>query len=298
MISFGSNGSQIPEDYLENGSLWEHLGRGGITFRNYGEGYELPHNDEGTPDSKSGANMLINFPMPKILFDNTCFEFPAYNNNIPDIARADWFMDDVTKYRKTHKGTLPRFMNIAICNDHGAGANASRGYPYTSSYMADNDLALGRIMEFLSKQPEWKKMVVFVTQDDSGGDGDHVDRQRSFVLGLGPWIKPGYVSHDHTSIMSIHKTIYRIFGLGPNNLFDAVTTDLSDMFTDKPNFAPYKHVASDPRVFKPEDTMDPDDPEFKKRRGERPAMRMDDPKWIEKMREESAKPQREQQDED
>ena len=298
MTSFGSNGSQIPEDYLENGSLWEHLGRGNISFRNYGEGYELPHNDEGMPDSKTGANMLVNFPMPKILFDNTCFEFPAYNNSIPDIARADWFMDDVTKYRKTHKGALPRFLNIAICNDHGAGANASRGYPYTSSYMADNDLALGRIMEFLSKQPEWKKMVVFVTQDDSGGDGDHVDRQRSFVLGLGPWIKPGYVSHDHTSIMSIHKTIYRIFGLGPNNLFDAVTTDLSDMFTDKPNFAPYKHVASDPRVFKPEDTMDPDDPEFKKRRGERPAMRMDDPKWIEKMREESAKPQRQQQDED
>ena len=72
MTSFGSNGSQIPEDYLENGSLWEHLGRGGITFRNYGEGYELPHNDEGDPDSKTGANMLINFPMPKILFDNTC----------------------------------------------------------------------------------------------------------------------------------------------------------------------------------------------------------------------------------
>jgi hypothetical protein len=118
------------------------------------------------------------------------------------------------------------------------------------------------------------------------------------VLGLGPWIKPGYVSHDHTSIMSIHKTIYRIFGLGPNNLFDAVTTDLSDMFTDKPNFAPYTHVPSDPRVFKPADTMDPDDPQFKKRRGERPAMRMDDPKWIEKMREDGVKPKREEEDED
>lgn len=289
MISFGSNGSQIPEDYLENGSLWEHLGRGGITFRNYGEGYELPHNDEGTADSKSGANMLVNFPMPKILFDNTCFDFPAYNNNIPDIARADWFMDDITKYREKNKGKIPHFLNIAICNDHGAGPNAKRGYPYTASYMADNDLALGRIIEFLSRQPEWKNMVVFVTQDDSGGDGDHVDRNRSFVLGLGPWIKPGYVSHDHTSIMSIHKTINRIFGLGPNNLFDALATDLSDMFTDKPNLAPYKHTPSDPRVFKPEDTMDPDDPQFKKRRGERPAIRMDDPQWIEKMRDNGPK---------
>ena len=282
--SFGSNGSQIPEDYLENGSLWEHLARGGITFRNYGEGYELPHNDEDTVDSKSGANMLVNFPMPKVLFDNTCFDFPAFNNNIPDIVRADWFIDDIAKYRQQHSGKMPRFINIAICNDHGADPQPKRGFPYTESFMADNDLALGRIIEFLSKQPEWKKMVVFVTQDDSGGDADHVDRHRSFVLALGPWVKPGYVSHEHTSIMSIIKTIYRIFKLGPNNLFDMTATDLSDMLSSKPTFAPYKHTNVDPRIFKPADTMDPDDPTFEKRRGERPSMRMDDPKWIERVR--------------
>jgi DNA-binding beta-propeller fold protein YncE len=284
LISFGSNGSQIPEDYLENGSLWEHLDRGGISFRNYGEGYELPHNDEGEPETRSGAFTLVNYPMPRVLYDNTCFTFPPYNNNIPDIARVDWLQEDIAAYRKAHGGKLPRFMNVALCNDHGAGKRPDRGYPYTASYMADNDLALGRLVEFLSEQPEWKKMAIFVTQDDSGGDADHVDRHRSFVLGIGPWIKKGYVAHQHTSIMSILKTIYRLFGLGPNNLFDATATDLSEMFTTTPDFTPYKHTPSDPRVFKPEDTFDPTDPQFKRRRGERPQVPLDDPRFIERLR--------------
>ena len=284
MISFGSNGSQIPEDYLENGSLWEHLARGGVSFRNYGEGYELPHNDEGEPETKSGAFTLVNFPMPKVLYDNTCFNFPAYNNNIPDIARADWFREDIADYRKKHQGKLPHFINIAICNDHGAGKRPERGYPYTGSFMADNDLALGRIVEFLSHQPEWKKMAIFVTQDDSGGDGDHIDRHRSFVLGIGPWMKKHYVAHQHTSIMSIIKTIYRLFNLGPNNLFDATATDLSEMFTSTPDFTPYKHTPADPRVFKPADTFDPSDPQFKRRRGEKPDIPLDDPRFIDSLR--------------
>ena len=176
--------------------------------------------------------------MPKVLYDNTCFNFPAYNNNIPDIARADWFREDIADYRKKHQGKLPHFINIAICNDHGAGKRPERGYPYTGSFMADNDLALGRIVEFLSHQPEWKKMAIFVTQDDSGGDGDHIDRHRSFVLCISPWAKKHYVAHQHTSIMSIIKTIYRLFNLGPNNLCDALATDLSEMFTTTPDLPP------------------------------------------------------------
>jgi sugar lactone lactonase YvrE len=284
LIAFGSNGSQIPEDYLENGSLWEHLARGGITFRNYGEGYELPDNDEEQPETRSGAFTRVNYPMPKVLYDNTCFEFPAYNNNIPDIARADWFVEDLEKYRTAHAGKLPRFLNIAICNDHGAMPNRKAGYPYVASYMADNDLALGRIVSYLSAQPEWKKMAIFVTQDDSGADDDSIDRHRSFVLCISPWAKPGYVSHEHTSIMSIIKSIYKLSKLGPNNLFDATATDLVDLFDSKPDFTPYKHVPVDPRVFKPEETFDSTDPKFERRRKAAPAVKMDDPEFVESLR--------------
>ncbi len=283
LVPFGSNGSQIPEDYLENGSLWEHLDRNGISFRNYGEGFEFPGVDEGAPRSKSGAGEVANYPMPKVLFDNTCFEFPIYNNNIPDIARADWFIEDIEKNYRAKKKPLPQFMNIAICNDHGSTPRPKEGYPYVSSFMADNDLALGRIVEYLSKQPEWKNTLILVTQDDTGGDNDHVDRHRSFVMALGPWAKKGYVSKQHTSIMSIIKTIYTIFGIGPNNLFDAVTTSLTDMIAKQPDYTGYTAIMSDPRVFKPEETFDPSDPTFKKRRL-RKSIPMDDPAFIDWMR--------------
>lgn len=284
IVSFTSNGSQIPEDYLENGSLWEHLHRGEIPFRNYGEGFEFADNDEGPMENRTGAYTQVNFPMPKVLYDNTCFGYPAYNTNIPDIARVDWFVEDLERYRQEHHGKIPRFMNVTLCNDHGAGANPAKGYPYVASYMADNDLALGKMVAYLTSQPEWKSMAIFVTQDDSGGDNDSVDRHRSFVLCISPWAKRSYVSHEHTSIMSIIKSIYGLFDLGPNNLFDATATDLSDMFTTEPDFRPYKYVPVDPRVFKPEDTFDPTDPKFERRRSEGSAAKMDDPEFVEWLR--------------
>ena len=284
IVSLASNGSQIPEDYLENGSLWEHLSRGGITFRNYGEGFEFPDNDEGPTTNRSGAYTQVNFPMPKVLYDNTDFNFPAYNNFIPDIARVDWFVEDLERYRTEHAASIPKFINVTLCNDHGAAARPKNGFPFVASYMADNDLALGRIVAYLSKQPEWRKMAIFVTQDDSGADNDSIDRHRSYVLCISPWAKLANVSHEHTSIMSIIKTIYGLFDLGPNNLFDATATDLSDMFTTNPDFTPYKYVPSDPRVFKPEDTFDPTDPKFERRRKEGPVVKMDDPDFVEWLR--------------
>jgi YVTN family beta-propeller protein len=283
LMSIGSDGSQIPEDYLENGSMWEHLDRHGITFRNYGEGYEMPGSIELPPNSRTGTNYLVNHPMPKILFDNTDFNFPAYNTHIPDIARADWFIEDIEKNFRAKSKPLPRFINIAICNDHGDAPRPEQGYPYVCSYMADNDVALGRIVQYLSRQPEWRNMAIFVTQDDPGADNDHIDRHRSFVLAISPYAKRGYISRRHTSIMSIIRSIYLMFGIGPNNLFDAVATPLDDMFTDKPDFTPYVAVEADRRVFRPEETFDPEDPEFKKRRTVRGA-KMDDPKYFDWLR--------------
>jgi len=286
LVSFGSNGSQIPEDYLENGSLWEHLDGGGVTFRNYGEGFEFPEVDEGPAFSRSGAGEVANYPMPAALYKNTCFEFPIFNTNIPDIARFDWFKEDVEKYRAAHK-SLPQFINICYCNDHGTEPRPQWGYPYVCSYMADNDLALGRTIEYLTHLPEWRHMAIFVTQDDSGADDDHVDRHRSYVLAISPYAKHSYVSHEHTSIMSIIRSIYELFGLGPNNMFDALASPLDDMFTSKPDFTPYTHIESNPAVFKPEATLDPNDPEFKKRRS-MASVKMDDPKFIQWLRDHRA----------
>jgi hypothetical protein len=264
--SFGSNGSLAPEDYLEAGSMWEHLGFNGVTFRNYGEGFEFAGVDEGEHNGVTGAREVVNIPMSKVLWNSTCREFPIFNMNIPDQYRADWFVKDFTKLFLKPGKRMPSFVNIAICNDHGTEPNPKKGYPYLESWMADNDLALGRIVDFLSHTPYWKNMAIFVTQDDSGSDPDHVDKQRSVLLAISPWIKRGYVSHRHTTIVSMHRTLYQIFGLPALNLCDALANDFSDCFTTTPDFTPYTHVPVDKRIFDPAKAIDPNDPDYKKAR--------------------------------
>src|SRR5262249_6140084 len=218
---------------------------------------------------------VIKMPMSKVLYDNTCRDFPIFNMNIPDQYRADWFIQDFTKLFLSGGKKMPPFINIAICNDHGTSPKPEKGYPYVASWMADNDLALGRIVEFLSHTKYWKRMAIFVTEDDSGGEPDHVDAQRSVLLVISPWAKRGYVSHRHTTIVSMHRTMYQIFGLPPLNMFDALANDFADCFTDKPDFTPYSCVPVDKRIFDPEKAKDPKDPDYGAAR-KQPSIVMDD----------------------
>lgn len=280
--SMGSNGSMIPEDYPEAGSMWEHLARNRIRFRNYGEGFEFSGVMEDEDEHPTGAREVVNIPMPKALFENTDFGFPIFNMNIPDQYRAYWFMRDVEKQFLRGGKKFPSFINIAICNDHGADPKPAKGYPYLASWMADNDLALGRIVEFLSHTPYWKNMAIFVTQDDAGGEPDHVDAQRSVLLVISPWAKRGYVSHRHTTILSMHRTLYEIFGLPSLNMFDALASDFSDCFTTQPDFRPYNVVPVDRRIFDPEKAKDPKDPDYGQAR-KAPSIAMDDDEEVEKI---------------
>ncbi|NUQ69913.1 MAG: PD40 domain-containing protein [Chthonomonadales bacterium] len=280
--AMGSNGSLIPEDYPEAGSMWEHLARHGITFRNYGEGFELPGVDEGEGMHRTGGRQVVNIPMSKVLYDSTCRDYPIFNMNIPDQYRAHWFIQDIEQNYLAKKKPLPRFLNITLPNDHGTGTRPDRGYPYLASWMADNDLALGRIVEFLSRTPYWKNMAIFVTQDDSGGEPDHIDSQRSVLMIISPWARRGYVSHRHTTIVSMHRTLYSIFGLPPLNMFDALANDFSDCFTTRPDYRPYTCVPVDPRIFDPEKAKDPTDPDYARART-MPTVRMDDEDEMERV---------------
>ena len=261
--SFGSNGSMAPEDYPEAGSMWEHLERHGVKFRNYGEGFEFAGVGEDDNERKTGAREVLNMPMPKSLYDNTSRDFPIFNMNIPDMYRAEWFQEEVEKKYIKGGEKFPSFVNIAICNDHGTGPNPKKGYPYVASWMADNDYSLGTIVDFLSHTPYWKNMLILVTQDDAGGEPDHIDAQRSVLLAISPWVKHQYVSHRHTTITSMHRTMYEIFGLPPLNLFDALSNDFSDCFTDKPDFTPYTVQKVDPRIFNWPGIRDPKDPQYR-----------------------------------
>jgi len=87
------------------------------------------------------------------------------------------------------KDTLPQLITMMLPNDHGAGIRPEDGYPYPQSFMADNDLALGRTLNFLSRPPYWKNMLVIVTEDDPQGGVDHLDAHRSILMMAGPYVK-------------------------------------------------------------------------------------------------------------
>jgi hypothetical protein len=117
--------------------------------------------------------------------------------------------------------------------------------------VADNDLALGRIVEFLSRTSVWKDSVLFVTEDDAQGGVDHVDAHRSILLVASPWVQPGTVAHVHSSMGSITRAIDELLGLDAMNLEDALSGQLGGIFTNEFHAGPYLARPSDPRVFDP-----------------------------------------------
>lgn len=263
LASFGSNGSYTPEDAPEYGSMWDHLARGKITLRNYGEAFEFAGVGEDDNEGNTGAREVTNMPMPASVYYNTSRDFPIFNMNIPDVYRAELYEKEVRERNLSGKIPFPQFTNICICNDHGAGVKPDKGYKYGASWMADNDYALGKIVDFLSHTPYWKNMLILVTQDDSGGEPDHIDAQRSVLLAISPYVKHGHVSHTQTTITSMHRTMYEIFGLPPLNLFDALSNDFADFFTDKPDFTPYTVAPIDKRLYDWPKSRDPKDPNYR-----------------------------------
>ena len=128
--------------------------------------------------------------------------------------------------------------------------------------MADNDLAVGRAIEFLSNTPYWKNMAIFIVEDDPQGGVDHVDAHRSLMVAISPYAKKNYVGHVHYSFGSVFKTFWNILGIPCLNQYDAGATDMSDLFTDQPDFTPFRALPADVRLFDPQKALDPFDEKF------------------------------------
>jgi DNA-binding beta-propeller fold protein YncE len=247
----------FPETYLEAGSLWEHLSRGHISFRNYGEGLEIAGEDEGIGDQPTGVREATNMPMTEALFENTSRDYATFNTNISDQYRFGQFEREFQIRYASGKEPLPQFIFIWLPNDHTADPRPGDGYAYHASYVADNDLALGKLVQLFSHSPFWKDMAIFVTEDDAQSGRDHVDAHRSVLMVISPYARSGYVSHVHTSMASILKTFDLSLHLGFLNQFDAAATDLSDFFTTQPDFTPYDALPSDVRIFDPAKVREP-----------------------------------------
>lgn len=257
---YGAAGSIYPEDYNEAGSMWEHLERHQKDFFNFGFGVEMAGAYSDSTMKHLGELYTINYPIPAPLYDKSSTIFPTYNMAIPDQYRTDLFIKEFNE--KWSNENLPSLIALMLPNDHGTSERPHAGYPFQESYMADNDLAVGRAVEFLSHTPYWKNMLIVITEDDPQGGVDHVDAHRSILSVISPYTKRGYVGHQHYSFGSIFKTFWQILGIPYLNQYDAGATDLADLFTDKPDFTPYNAVASDLRIFDPSKALAPIDEKF------------------------------------
>jgi YVTN family beta-propeller protein len=258
----GSAGAIYPEDYNEAGSMWDHLERNKVEFYNFGFGvmFEPSFYDESF--KLTGVKHYVNFPVPLPMFSRTSKMYPTYNTAIPDQFRINQFTKEFDEKWIKPGVDMPSIITVIIPNDHGAAERPPAGYPFRESYMADNDLAVGRIVEYLSHTPFWKNMAIVITEDDAQNGVDHIDAHRSVLMVISPYARRNYVSRVHYSFGSIFKTFWNVLGVPYLNQYDAAANDFADMFTATPDYSPYNAVPVDSRIFDPQKALTPLDEKF------------------------------------
>jgi YVTN family beta-propeller protein len=204
--------------YPKDGFIWDYCKRAGVSYRSYGE---FVYNGKATTAS---------------LEDHFAPAYVGWNMDIKDIAREKAWEHDFDSLVAAN--ALPRFQTIRLPNDHTNGAKLGKRTPLAC--MADNDLALGRLIEHLSQSPVWQASVVFVLEDDAQNGPDHVDAHRSIAFVASPFVKRHFVDHTMYSTSGMLRTMELILGLPPMSQYDAAATPMWRCFTSKPDASPYK----------------------------------------------------------
>ncbi len=208
-----------PIAYPKKGFIWDYCQRAGLRYRSYGE-FEAY--------SKRKGSALDGRFVPN---------YPDYDLKIKDIERVEIWKRDLDSL--IARDAVPHFSSIRLGNDHTSGARI--GAPTPAAHVADNDLALGRLVEHLSKSPIWKESAVFVLEDDAQNGADHVDAHRSPALVISPYTKRNHVEHSMYSTSGMLRTMELILGLPPMSQYDAAATPMFACFTNTPNLTPYQH---------------------------------------------------------
>ncbi|WP_235963780.1 bifunctional YncE family protein/alkaline phosphatase family protein [Tautonia rosea] len=232
-----------PLNYSSTGFIWDNVLLHGLSFRNYGEmDYAEPVPKDATfvqiyEDFLNGTNEITFTQNIGIdtLRRYSSPNFPGWNMKIPEVLRADRFLKELAEFEET--GTFPNFVILYLPQDHGSGTTP--GMPTPNAHMADNDLALGRIVEGISASRFWPKTCIFVIEDDPQNGFDHIDGHRSICLVASPYTKRGAVVSEFYNQTSVLHTMERILGLPPMNQMDAMSPLMTECFTDEPDFTPY-----------------------------------------------------------
>lgn len=183
--------------------------------------------------------------------------YPSYTNGVPDVVRASIFLEHLREWEAA--GRMPHLSILQLPCDHTLGASPGMSTP--SAMVADNDLALGQIVEALSKSRFWPKMAIFVVEDDAQNGVDHVDGHRTIALAISPYVRRGHVDSTFYSQQSMLKTIELILGLPTLSLFDLIATEMRASFQNEADLTPYRAVT-------PEQSLDEVNPPLKSLRGE------------------------------
>jgi hypothetical protein len=171
--------------------------------------------------------------------------FPGYSTTIPDVVRAQLFIADVKKWQA--EGRMPNLVIVQLPSNHTRGTAPGSHTP--KAMVADNDLALGQVVEALTGTPFWRKMAIFVVEDDAQDGVDHVDGHRTVALAISPYVRRGYVDSTFYAHPSMVKTIELILGLPTMSLFDLIANDMRASFTDEPDFGGYAAVEPRQSLF-------------------------------------------------
>lgn len=207
-----------------SGFLWDRAKKAGITYRDYGEW--------GIPDKKDKNRNVVYLAGLKGHFD------PYYRDEIGDVSdqqRVEEWKREFSRFEA--EGILPQLNIIHLPNDHTCGTRV--GYPTPRAMVADNDLALGRIVETISHSRFWPHSVIFVMEDDAQSGPDHVDAHRSVLLVISPFTQRHLVEHSHFQTVSALKAMEQILGILSMTYFDDRALSLLAEFDPRPDLTPY-----------------------------------------------------------
>ena len=160
---------------------------------------------------------------------------------MPDVVQARIFLQHLKQWETV--GTMPNLALVQLPSDHTAGTQPRFSTP--KACFADNDLAVGKIVEGISHSSFWRSSLIFVVEDDAQSRLDHVDGHRTVALAVSPYIRRGSIDSTFYSQCSMIKTIEMILGLPPMSLFDLIANDMRNSFQAQPDFTPY--VAIEPQ---------------------------------------------------
>lgn len=204
--------------YPKEGYIWDHCKKTGISYRSYGEFV-----DDGRADDP-------------VLTGHACIDYPGWDLSIQDIFREKIWEHDFDSLVNAHE--LPVFCTIYLPQDHTSGMEKGAYTPI--AHVADNDQAMGRVVDHISHSSVWAHSAIFILEDDAQNGPDHVDAHRSPAYVISPYIKRHHEDHTMYSTSGLLRTIELIIGMPPMSQYDAAATPFYRSFTDTPDLTPFE----------------------------------------------------------